>query len=326
MNIGITTVMWRLLTLCVVVGGSVGPAAAQSAGKPVELVVPYAPGGPNDVVARLLGSKLGPSLGQAVIVVNKPGAGSLVGTEAAALAKPDGSTFLFVATSFAYNPSLYPEARYDPLKSFTPVSLIGSTPLILVANPSTGFRSVSDVISAARAKPGGIAYASGGRGTLLHLAGEQLSRAAGVELLHVPYKGLGPANTDLLGGRLPLLIDTVATAVPFINVGKTTPLVVMSLKRSPTLPNVPTMVESGYPGFEAVAWFGLLAPAGTPKDIVDRMNREVSNAIRSTDVQERFRELGIDPADGTADEFAKYLASEVTKWTKAVKDAKVEPE
>jgi tripartite-type tricarboxylate transporter receptor subunit TctC len=305
------------------------PVAAQEAwpSKPITYVVPFAPGGNTDTLARIIGQKLSTSLGQPVVVENKPGAGGNIGSEFVAKAKPDGYTILGgTISSHAINPSVYPKMPYDAVASFEPVILIGSGPLVLATGVATPYKTVQDVIAAAKAKPGSLSFASAGNGTSPHLAGELFKIATSTDLTHVPYKGSGPALTDVIAGNVPLIFDTVLVTGGQIKAGKLRPIAVAAPKRIASLPNVPTFAELGVPGFEVSSWQAVFAPAGTPKPIVQRLNAEIAKAINMPDVQARLADLGIDPAAGPPEQLGDYQKSEIAKWAKVVKAANIKPD
>ena len=310
-------------------GAVASPAVAQAAwpSKAIVYVVPFAPGGNTDVLARIIGQKLSVELGQPVVIENKPGAGGNIGADFVAKAKPDGYTILGgTISSHAINPSVYPNMPYDAVKSFEPVILIGSSPLVLCAGVDTPYKTLKDVIDAARAKPGTITFASPGNGTSPHLAGELLKTTAQIDLTHVPYKGSGPALADVIGGTVPLMFDTMLVVGSNVKGGKLRPIAVASPKRIASLPNVPTMAEAGLPGFVVVSWQAIFAPANTPKPIVQRLNGEIAKVIKMPDVHVKLDELGVDPAAGPPEQLAEFQKAEIAKWAKVVKAANVKVE
>jgi tripartite-type tricarboxylate transporter receptor subunit TctC len=291
--------------------------------KPVTLVVPYPPGGSADILARLVGQKLGEQLGQPIVVENKAGAGTAIGTKAVAAAAHDGYTLLMgTVSSQAINPAMT-KLSYDPLKDFIAVSPVAAIPFVLVANPGEAANNVADVIAMARSSPGKIAYASAGLGTSNHLAGALLASAAKVDLLHVPYKGSAPALNDVLGGRVPLMFDLLPTSLPMLRAGKLKPLAVTSRARSPLLPDVPTVIESGVPDYEVTAWFGVFAPAGTPPPVVARLNAAMTSVLQNADMQKRLRELGAEPETASPEAYGRYVRNEAQKWAGVVHTAGV---
>jgi tripartite-type tricarboxylate transporter receptor subunit TctC len=291
--------------------------------KPVTLVVPYPPGGSADILARLVGQKLGERLGQPVVVENKAGAGTAIGARAVANAAPDGYTLLLgTVSSQAINPAMS-KVGYDPTKGFVAVSPVAAIPFVLVANPSVPASSVADVIRMAKENPGKVAYASAGLGTSNHLAGAMLASDAHVELLHVPYKGSAPALNDVLGGRVPFMFDLIATSLPMLHSGRLKALAVTSRERSPLLPDVPTVIESGVPDYEVTAWFGVFAPAGTAPEVVNRLNADLTALLRAPDMQKRLRDLGAEPETASPEAYARYVRAEADKWGSVVHTAGV---
>jgi len=309
-----------LLALAAVL--STAPAVAQYPNKPIHIVVPSAPGDGSDLTSRLISDKLGAALGQPVIVENKLGAGGVVGTEYAARQPADGYTLIMAnAGSHAINAALYSKLSYDPAKDFTPVALVGISPNMMSVNPSLPVKNVAEFIAYAKAHPGGINYASGGNGSSAHLSAELFKTMSGVSMNHVPYKGSTPALTDLIGGQVQVMIGNLPPMLGHVKSGKLRALAVTTAKRYPGLPDVPTVAESGLAGFETVAWFGLFAPAGTPKDIVARLNKEVNAIIALPDIRERLLAIGMEPMPGTPDDFAARQTSDIAKWKKVVAES-----
>ena len=286
----------------------------------IRLVVPFPAGGTTDILARAVGQKLTESLGQSVVVDNRPGAGGNIGADIVAKSAPDGYTLLMgTVGTHAINPSLYTKMPYDHVKDFVPVVLVAGVPNVLVVNPSVPVQSVADLIKLAKSKPGEINFASSGAGTSIHLSGELFKAMAGVDMTHVPYKGSAPALTDLIGGQVQLMFDNLPSALPQIKAGKLRAIAVTSLKRAPVLPDVPTIAESGLPGFEASSWFGVLAPAGTPAPVVAKLNAEVNKWLQSPDAREQLLAQGAVAAGGTPEQFAAHIRTETEKWAKVVK-------
>ncbi len=295
-------------------------AIAQSyPSRPIRFVVPFPPGGGNDIVGRIVALKLAEALGQPVVVDNRAGAGGTIGTDIVAKSPPDGHTMLINNISLAVNATLFAKLPYDTLKDLAPVTLVGRQPNLLVVHPSVPAQSVRELLALAKAKPRQLNYGSGGVGTASHLATELLKLMAHVDLEHVPYKGLGPALTDLIGGQVQLIISTLASAMPQVKTGRLRPLAVTTLKRSSFFPEVPTMDEAGVRGYEFDTWYGLLVPAGTPRAIVDRLNQETAKALASAAVKEQFAAQGLEAAPRSAGRFGAYLKSEVEKWGKVVR-------
>ena len=289
--------------------------------KPIRLVVPYPAGGPLDIMARAIGQKLTEAWHQPVVVDNRAGAGGNIGADLVAKSAPDGYTLLMgaVATQ-AINPALYSKIPYDPIKDFAPVALVAQVPNILVVNPSVPVKSVKELIEFARAKPGTLNFASGSTGSTGHLAGELFNTMAGVKMVHIPYKGAAPAMADLLSGQVQLMFDNLASSLPNVKAGKLRALAVTTLARSPAMPDLPTIAESGLPGFDLTTWFGLLVPAGTPHDIVVKLNAEIVRALNSKDMRERLEKMGAEPPpDNTPEHFAAFIRSEAAKYAKVVK-------
>ena len=300
-----------------------GPVAAQNyPAKPIHLIVPFPPGGGTDLFSRTIAGKLTEKLGWTIVVDNKPGAGGNLGVDAAAKSPADGYTMVMGQTSdLAVNPTLYRKLPYDPLKDLAPVVLVASAPIILVVAENSPHRSLADVVAAAKAKPGRLTLATPGNGTVAHLTGVMLQRAAGMELVHVPYKGASQALPDLMGGQVDLYSSSVSSVIGQIKGGKVRAIVVASAKRSPALPNVPTVAESGLAGFDADSWYGLLMPAGSPPAIVQRVNAEVNKLLSIPDVRERIGAEGGEALGGTPERFSALLKAELTKWGEAVRQS-----
>ena len=274
--------------------------------KPVRMIVPYPPGGPTDILGRIVAQNLSERLGQQVVVENKPGASGMIGADLVAKAPPDGYTLLANASIHVINPSLYKNATYDALKDFAPVSLIAEVPLVLVVAPGLEVKSVKELIALAKSKSGKLNFASSGNAAAPHLAGEAFKIAAGVDMQHVPYKGSGPALTDLMGGQVQLMFDSLPSSISHVKSGKLRAIAVTTAKRSSALPSVPTIAESGVPGFDISTWYGIWAPAGTPTEIVSKLSGEIAKIVKLADVRERLGGLGAEPAGNSPDEFAAY--------------------
>jgi tripartite-type tricarboxylate transporter receptor subunit TctC len=287
--------------------------------KPITIVVPYPPGGPTDIVARVVGQKLGDRLGQQVIVDNRPGAGGNIGAALVARAAPDGYTLLLGTTAHAINPSVFPALNYDILKDFSPVVLLTSLPLVVITNASVPAKNVQELVALAKSKQGQLTYASSGNGQSTHLAAELFKTMTGAPMTHVPYKGSAPALTDVAGGQVSVMFDTLLSAMPHIKSGRLKALAVTSAKRSASAPELPTVAESGVPGYEAVAWSGLLAPAHTPPEIVAKLNTEINVILGQPDVQKRFLNDGAEPVGGSPEQFSTHISSEVQKWATVAK-------
>jgi tripartite-type tricarboxylate transporter receptor subunit TctC len=294
--------------------------------KPVRIVVGYPPGGPSDILARALGAKLGESLGQQVIVDNRPGASGMIGAELVARSAPDGYTLLLVPATFSVLPSLHLKMPYDSERDLTPVSLVAAAPFILIVHPTLPVKTVRDLIALSRAHPGEINYAAASAGGLPHLAGELFNSMTGTTLNFIPYKGAAPATNDLLAGQVPLMFNNMLSAMPHVKSGRLRAIAVTSLKRSQAVPELPTIAESGIPGFEVSGWYGVLAPAGTAPDVVARLNSEFNRVARLADVIQRLAGDGVEAVASTPDQFAQYLREETAKWRKVVQRAGIKSE
>ena len=299
--------------------------AANYPGRPIRVIVPFAPGGGLDISTRLIGQKLTEKWGQNIVVDSRPGAATIVGTEIASNAAPDGYTLLMITTTFAINPGLYPKLPYDPVRHFTPVTQLNSQPNVIVVAPSFAARSVKDLIAMAKARPGELTFASPGAGSAPHLSAEMFQRQAGVSMIHVPYKGIPPAVTDVLGGRVAMLFTTTISAAPHIKAGKLRAVALTSARRQAGMPDVPTVGET-LPGYRAEAFQGMVAPAGVPQAIVNKVSAEVARIVRLQDVAQRFQLDGAEPVGSTPKEFAAFLKAEMQKWSKVIKDAGIKAE
>ena len=303
-------------------------AAADDAwpAKPIRIIVPFAAGGTSDILARTLGDKLQAVLKQTVIIDNRAGAGGVIGADAASKAAPDGYTLLLgTIATHAINPALMPKMPYDAAKDFAPVFLIGGISNVVLVGPDSPFKSVKDLIAQAKAKPGTLTFASAGQGTSQHLSGETFKLLAGVDMTHVPYKGSAPAIQDVMGGQVPMSFETVTVAAPHIATGKVHALAVTSARRSPALPNVPTLQEAGVPGFDVQSWQAFYVPAKTPTAIVQRLNAELEKIVAQPEVKARLDSLGVVHAANTPAQFADFNKAELAKWQKVVKEGKVQP-
>jgi tripartite-type tricarboxylate transporter receptor subunit TctC len=299
-----------------------GAASAQWPAKPVRFIVPFPAGGSTDIVARVLAEKLGASLGQPFVIDNRGGAGGTTGSDAAAKSPPDGGTVLIgTSSTHAIAGSLYPRLPYDPVRDFAPVSLIGTATILLVVHPSVGVKSVAELIALARARPGQLTFASSGNGGVSHLTGEYFKAQAGIDLQHIPYKGDTPMLADLVGGRVSLAFGTAVAFLPQVQSGKLVALAVTNAQPSPVAPGLPTVAASGLAGFEALQWFGLLVPAGTPRDIVAKLHAETVKALRLPDVRERFQSLGLEIVGNAPEQFAAFMQAETAKWGRIVKQS-----
>jgi tripartite-type tricarboxylate transporter receptor subunit TctC len=302
------------------------PAFAAFPDRVIKIIVPFAPGGGTDAIARVLAQEMAKDLGASIIIENKPGAGTIIGAQAVASAEADGYTLLMGSFAHAVNPSLNARLPFDPNKDFAPVALVARSPNIVVVNPKSSFRSIADLIAAAKAEPEKISYGTFGTGTSAHLAGEMFKHMAKVNMTMVPYKGSAPAITDLIGGQIQVMFTTVASAASLIEGGQLRALAVTTVERSPAFPQLPTVAETGLSGFEAETWYGLFAPAKTPPDIIDRLNKSAAKAVQA----DGFKKLGVNEGlvliAAPPDEFARYYRSEMERWRKVIQDAGIKVE
>jgi tripartite-type tricarboxylate transporter receptor subunit TctC len=296
-----------------------GAAAADYPDRPIRLIIPFPPGGSNDVVGRLIAKTLSEKIGQQVFVDNRGGAGGLIGTEALAKSTPDGYTLGIVSIAHAVNPALHDPLPYDPLKSFEPISILATGPNVLVVNPDLPVHSVKELIALAKQKPGELNYASAGIGSFQHLGGELFKLEANVNIVHVPYKGGGPAMQDVVAGHVKIMFSSLIQTTPLIKAGRLRPLGVGGTKRSAVLPDVPTIAEAGLPGYAANNWWGIFAPAGTPKPIVEKLYKDIQLALQSPEMLKEFDIEGAAPVTMTSAEFADFVKVEIDKWAKVVK-------
>jgi len=306
-------------------GASLAPMASWSQSypsRPIKVIIPFPPGGPTDVLGRIVAQKLGERLGQNVVIDNKPGASGMIGADMVAKSAPDGYTLLVNASLHVINPSLYEKPRYDAIADFAPLSNLADVPLVLVVNAKAPVNTVKELIAWIKASKTPINFASSGNATAPHLAGEAFKVAAGIEnMQHVPYKGSSPALTDLLGGQVQLMFDSLPSSQPFIKAGTLKAIAVTTQRRSSALPNVPTIVESALPGFNFSTWYGMWAPASTPPAIVEKLSTEISQITRLPEVRERFLALGAEPVGNTAEEFSTFNKSELAKWARIVRQS-----
>ena len=304
---------------------AVSQNAANYPERPIRMIVPFAPGGGLDITTRLIGKKLTEKWGQNIVADSRPGAATIIGTEIASKATPDGYTILMITTTFAINPGLRAKLPYDPFKDFTPVTQLNSQPNVIVVAPSFAGKSVKDLIALAQAKPGELTFASPGTGSAPHLSAEMFQRAAGIRMVHVPYKGIPPAVTDVLGGRVTMLFTTTLSAAPHINSGKMRAVAITSAKRQASMPDVPTVGES-LPGYRAEAFQGMVAPAGVPQAIVNKLAAEVARIVKSAEIVQHFQANGAEAVGSTPKEFSVFLKAEMQKWSKVIKDAGIKPD
>jgi len=306
---------------------STSASAQQYPNRPIRFVVPFAPGGSTDTLARTIGQKLTDALQQQVVVDNRSGANGNIGMEIVAHAAPDGYTILLgYIANLGIGPGLYAKLPFDPVRDYAPITQLASSPNILAVHPSLPVKSLRELIAYAKTNPKKLNFASSGVGSIGHLTGELLNRSAGVDMMHVPYKGSGQAVIDLLGGQVQMMFSGMSSVMQHIKAGKLRALAVTGAQRSPAVPDVPTIAESGFPGFEATAWYGVLATARTPKTIVNRLHDEIVRALALPDVKERLNNVGFELVGGTPDEFAVFIKSEIAKWTRVVRDAHISAE
>ncbi|MEO0030055.1 MAG: hypothetical protein RJB45_2096 [Pseudomonadota bacterium] len=321
----------ELISSCIVLAGlsstfTFAQAPSNYPNKPVKIVVGYAPGGAVDVVARTLGQSLSTQLGQSFIVENKPGAGTNIAVKSVITAEPDGYTLMLAANALAANMALYQPMPFDAEKELTAISLVGRVPVVIAANPNAPFSTVAKLIEAAKAKPGQIAFASPGNGSTPHMAIEFFAKAAGIDLQHIPYKGGSPAITDAIGGQLPLVAVNALEVLPHVKSGKLKVLAVLSPTRSVIYPDVPTIAESGFPGFEASVWYGFVAPAATPKPIIVKLHAEIQKALQTKEVKDRMNSVGGEVIAGSSEMFAALIRSERQRYEKLVREANIKPD
>lgn len=303
-------------TACTVSFGQAWPS------KPIRLVVPFPAGGGTDIIAREVAQKITEATRWSFIVDNKPGSGGGIGLDNVAKSPADGYSLVLGQTSnLAINPSLYKKLAYDPVKDLTPISMVATSPMALVVATNSPFKSIADVVSAAKAKPGTINFATSGNGTVAHLATELFQKEAGIKLVHIPYKGAAQGVTDVIGGQVQIYVSSIPTLIGNIKSGKMRALAVTSLERVDDLPQTPTIAESGYKNFEAVTWFGILGPAQLPREVVIRLNAEINKALQNADLQKKLGDQGADVAGSTADQFAKLIRDEMSRWSKVVKES-----
>jgi tripartite-type tricarboxylate transporter receptor subunit TctC len=320
----------RAIWLCAIaiMSGAVVEARAQTfPTRTITLVIPFAPGGSNSIVGRVIADKMSQLLGESIVVDNRPGAGGTVGTRAVAKSEPDGYTILLSFTgTLAIAPSLYRNAGYDPRKDFAPIGLIGHAPNSLVVHPSFPARTVAELVAYARANPGKVNFGSAGAGTVSHITGEYFAHSAGITLVHIPYKGTGPALTDLLGGHIPMAFAPIPASHANVSAGMLRALAVTSTARSSLLPDVPTISESGLPGFDASLYYGLVAPAGTPRPVIDKLNKALRDALASNEVKKQLALDGTEITPGTPEDYADFIDKDEKKWSQLVKESGVEQE
>ena len=318
----------RLLTLALAFFVILAPAPSRAdwPEKPIRLYVPFPAGGAVDIVARLIAGKLADDLGKPVVVENKAGAGGVIATDATAKAAPDGYTLLLTTPNHTINAALQPSLPYDTAKDIAPVAIVAEVPEVLVSHPGAPFKTFPEFIAYAKQNPGKLNYSSAGIGTLPHVTFELLLRKTGIQVAHIPYRGAAPAMNDLLAGTVQLKLDTYATSHPHVAAGKLNMLGIASQKRAKLMPQTPTIAEMGLPGYEGILWIGMVAPAGTPKPVIDRLAAAIAKAVRAPDVVQRFENLGVDPVGGSTADFAALIARELPQWRDLVKAANIKPE
>jgi tripartite-type tricarboxylate transporter receptor subunit TctC len=311
---------------CALLATGAAAAAEMYPTRPVRMIVAVPPGGPADTLARLVGPRLGEALGQTVVIDNRPGANGIIAYEMAARAAPDGYTFVLVAAGVAINPSLYRKVPYDPIKDFAAITQGIAVPNILIVHPSVPATSVRELISVAKARQGELTFASAGNGTSGHLALELFRQSSKIDVVHVPYKGGGPALAEVIAGQVQALFSIALAATPQVKAGKVRALAISSADRSPVAPDLPTVAESGFPGFEVIGWFGWLAPAATPKDVVARLNRDIVSVLKQPEVRERLAGMSTVPVGNTSRQFGDFIRAERDKWGKVIRQAGIKLE
>jgi tripartite-type tricarboxylate transporter receptor subunit TctC len=313
---------WKFGLIVTAFAALVSPASAQSwPSKPVKIVVPFGPGGPADVYARIVGQGLTESLGQQFIIENKPGAGALIGTEVVAKAPPDGYTLLMMSNTHTVNETLFAKKPYELMRDLVPVAPVNSSDLVMVVHPSVPAKTLQEFIALAKAQPGKLTYASSGPGTPYHMAGELFKSMSGTDILHIPHKGSAEARNDVMGGHVQMMFDAVTAMKGSIDAGEVRALATTGLKRSAVMPDVPTVNEAGVPGYEATIWLGIMAPKSTPKEIVDRLNAEIEKIIAKPEIRDAWAKQGAVPMTMTPDQFGTFLNQDIAKWAKVIKTA-----
>jgi tripartite-type tricarboxylate transporter receptor subunit TctC len=313
---------WKLGFVLAALAAFATPASAQTwPTKPVKIVVPFGPGGPADVYARIVGQALTETFKQQFIIENKPGAGALIGTEVVAKAAPDGYTLLMMSNTHTVNETLFAKRPYDLMRDLIPVAPVNSSDLVMVVHPSVPAKTLQEFIALAKAQPGKLTYASSGPGTPYHMAGELFKSMSGTDILHIPHKGSAEARNDVMGGHVQMMFDAVTAMKGSIDAGEVRALATTGLQRSSVMPNVPTVNESGVPGYEATIWLGIMAPKGTPKEIVDRLNAEIAKIIAKPEIRDAWAKQGAVPMTMTPDQFGAYLKQDIDKWAKVIKTA-----
>ncbi|MGD0851550.1 Bug family tripartite tricarboxylate transporter substrate binding protein [Bradyrhizobium sp.] len=320
LRLAATVLATAFLATALLAGPLTGPSLAQDyPTRPIRIIVPFGAGGPADVAARLIGNILQESLGQPMVIENRPGAGGVIGTLEAARSAPDGYTLLMMSNTQTANESLVPQRKYQLMRDLVPIAPVNFADLVIVVHPSVPAMTLKEFIALAKSQPGRLNYASSGQGTPYHMAGELFKTVAGVDLVHVPYRNSGEARSGIIGGQVQMMIDAVTAMAPNVNQGQVRALAITGSARSSVLPGVPTVAEAGVPGYEATIWLGLMAPTGTPKPIIDKLNIAVNAAIRRPEIVKLWAEQGASPMSMTPEEFDKYLRSDIVKWAEVVK-------
>jgi tripartite-type tricarboxylate transporter receptor subunit TctC len=298
---------------------SVAQTASSFPNQPIRMVVPYPPGGPTDITARVVAAEMSKTIGQNIVIDNRPGASGMIGSEMVTKSTPDGYTVLANASIHVINPSVYPDMRFDAIKDFTPITQLAQVPLVLVVPANSPIKSVKDLVEYAKANPGKVNFGSAGSASAQHLAGESFKIAAGIQMQHIPYKGSAPALTDLAGGQLQLMFDSMPSATPMINSGKLRAIAVTTTTRAKARPDLPTIAESGFPGFDISTWYAYWAPKGTPADVVEKLAASAAQALKNPEVIAKYEAMGAEPVGSTPAQFAAYVESEAKKWSDIVK-------
>lgn len=320
-----SNIVGMTLIVALVLASTAGVFAQDYPNRPIRFIVPFAPGGGSDMVARVVAQRMTETLGQQVVVDNRAGAGGRIGAEMAVRAAPDGYTLIMVSPSYAISPSLY-KVPYDAVNDISAIALVDTSPYIVVVHPAVPAKNINELIALAKAKPGTLNFGSSGTGAILHLATELFKMMAGVNMVHIPYKGTGPALTDLLGGQIQMLLGSSVAVMPHIKGGKLRALAVTERKRMAALPDLPTVAESGIPGYDVTLWHGVLGPKGLPKQLVTRWNKEINRIIQTQEMKDRFANEGLEPAPGTPENFAEVLKRDVERWKQVVREANVKAE
>ncbi len=317
----VTTLLRALLVASMALCANTAWAQARYPSKPIRMINPFPAGGPVDVVGRPVMDRLRVALGQPVLMDYRPGGGSVIGSEAVARAEPDGYTLLFTASQHAINPAIYPKLPYDTARDFIPVAIIATGPFLLAVNPAVPARNVSELIALARSKPGSLNYGSASPGSGFHMTGEMFKLMAGLNIVHVPYKGGAPLTTDLVAGHVDMAFSSIVAVLPHIRAGRLRGLAVTTPERSALAPEFPSMAEAGVPGFDADTWYGVFAPAGTPREVVELLHREIERILKEPEIRDLFNKVGVEPGTGTSEQFAARISRDMAKWLKVAKES-----